>query len=148
MILFFDTSALVKLFHEEKGSEVVARLVKPKDNEIWVSELATIEFLSAIFRRLRNKEISDEQLNGAIKGFEEQIDFFNVEPLGQVILREAESLLKRYGKKRGLRALDALQMATFSLISEREWYFVASDEMLCEIAKDMGFQAINPLKGK
>jgi predicted nucleic acid-binding protein len=148
MILFFDTSALVKLFHEEEGSEVVARLVKPKDNEIWVSELATIEFLSAIFRRLRNKEISDEQLNEAIKGFEEQIDFFNVEPLGQVILREAEFLLKRYGKKRGLRALDALQMATFSLISEKEWYFVASDEMLCEIAKDMGFQAINPLKGK
>ena len=148
MILFFDTSALVKLFHEEEGSEVVTRLIKQRDNEIWISELARMEFLSAIFRRLRNKEISDEQLNEAIEGFEKQIHPFNVEPLGQVILKEAEVLLKRHGKKRGFRALDAIQVGTFSLISEKGWYFVATDEMLCEVAKDMGFAAINPLKEK
>jgi uncharacterized protein with PIN domain len=50
MILFFDTSALVKVFHEEEGSEVVTPLIKAKDNEVWISELARIEFLSAIFR--------------------------------------------------------------------------------------------------
>ena len=43
MILFFDTSALVKLFHEEKGSDVVTHLIKQRDNEIWVSELEAIE---------------------------------------------------------------------------------------------------------
>jgi len=147
MILFFDTSALVKVFHEEKGSEVVTPLIKAKDNEVWVSELARIEFLSAIFRRVRNREISDEQLNEAVIGFEEQLYFFNVEPLGQAILREAELLLKKYGKRRRLRSLDALQMGTFSLISERGWYFVAADDILCEIAKDMGFAVINPLQG-
>jgi uncharacterized protein len=62
MILFFDTSALVKFFHEEKGSETVTNLVLSKDNEIWISELARIEFLSAIFRRFRNREVDDEQL--------------------------------------------------------------------------------------
>lgn len=147
MILFFDTSALVKVFHEEKGSEVVTPLIKAKDNEVWISELARIEFLSAIFRRLRNREMNDEQLNEAVIGFEEQLYFFNVEPLGQAILREAELLLKKYGKRRRLRSLDALQMGTFSLISERGWYFVAADDILCEIAKDMGFAAINPLQG-
>ncbi|MDI6754621.1 MAG: type II toxin-antitoxin system VapC family toxin [Thermodesulfobacteriota bacterium] len=147
MILFFDTSALVKVFHEEKGSEVVTPLIKAKDNEVWISELARIEFLSAIFRRVRNREISDEQLNEAVIGFEEQLYFFNVEPLGQAILREAELLLKKYGKRRRLRSLDALQMGTFSLISERGWYFVAADDILCEIAKDMGFAVINPLQG-
>jgi predicted nucleic acid-binding protein len=147
MILFFDTSALVKVFHEEKGSEVVTPLIKAKDNEVWVSELARIEFLSAIFRRVRNREISDEQLNEAVIGFEEQLYFFNVEPLGQAILREAELLLKKYGKRRRLRSLDALQMGTFSLISERGWYFVAADDILCEIAKNMGFAVINPLQG-
>jgi len=147
MILFFDTSALVKVFHEEKGSEVVTPLIKAKDNEVWISELARIEFLSAIFRRVRNREISDEQLNEAVIGFEEQLYFFNVEPLGQAILREAELLLKKYGKRRRLRSLDALQMGTFSLISERGWYFVAADDILCEIAKNMGFAVINPLQG-
>ena len=102
---------------------------------------------SAIFRRVRDREISDEQLNEAVIGFEEQLYFFNVEPLGQAILREAELLLKKYGKRRRLRSLDALQMGTFSLISERGWYFVAADDILCEIAKNMGFAVINPLQG-
>jgi len=146
MILFFDTSALVKVFHEEKGSEVVTPLIKAKDNEVWISELARIEFLSAIFRRLRNREMNDEQLNEAVVGFEEQLYFFNVEPLGQAILREAELLMKKYGKRKRLRSLDALQMGTFSLISEQGWYFVAADDILCEIAKDMGFATINPLQ--
>jgi len=42
---------------------VVTPLIKAKDNEVWISELARIEFLSAIFRRLRNREMNDEQLN-------------------------------------------------------------------------------------
>jgi predicted nucleic acid-binding protein len=146
MILFFDTSALVKFFHEEKGSELVTRLILSKDNEVWISEIAKVEFLSAIFRRLRSKEINDAQLEEAIGGFDEQLSFFNVEPLGQAILKEAELLLKRYGKKRSLRSLDALHLGTFSLISEKGWWFVATDEVLCEIAEDMGFQTINPLK--
>ena len=147
MILFFDTSALVKVFHEEKGSEVVTPLIKAKDNEVWISELARIEFLSVIFRRFRNREMKDEQLNEAVIGFEQQLYFFNVEVVGLVIETEAELLLKKYGKRKRLRSLDALQMGTFSLISERGWYFVAADDILCEIAKDMGFAVINPLQG-
>ena len=146
MILFFDTSALVKMFHEEKGSEVVLSLIKGKDNEVWISELARLEFLSAVFRRVRDREISDEQLNEAVAGFEEQLYFFNIEPLGQAILKEAELLMKKYGKRGMLRSLDALQMGTFSLISEKGWYFVAADDILCAIAKDIGFATINPLQ--
>src|SRR4030042_2342077 len=145
MILFFDTSALVKFFHEEKGSETVTNLILSKDNEIWISELTRIEFLSAIFRRFRSKEVDAEQLKEAMAGFEEQLVLFNVEPIGQAILREAEYLLKAYGKTRRVRALDALQLGTFNLISEKGWVFVAADDFLCEIVNDIGFETINPL---
>jgi len=148
MILFFDTSALVKFFHEEKGSQVVTDFIISKDNEIWISELAKVEFLSALFRRQRNKEINDEQLEQAIAGFEEQLPSFNVEPLAQAILKEAEFLLKKYGKTKRLRTLDALQLGTFSLISEKGWFFVSTDDFLCEMARDIGFETINPLEGK
>jgi predicted nucleic acid-binding protein len=40
---YFDTSALVKLFHEEEGSQTVTRIINSNDNEIWISELARIE---------------------------------------------------------------------------------------------------------
>ena len=79
MILFLDTSALVKFFHEETGSGAVTDLILSKDNEIWISDLAKIEFLSAIFRRFRSKEVDDEQLSKAMAGFEDQLAGFNID---------------------------------------------------------------------
>jgi len=75
MNLFFDTSALVKFFHEEKGSETVTNLILSKDNEIWISELARIEFLSAIFRRFRSKEVDDEQRKRLWQAFKSNLSF-------------------------------------------------------------------------
>lgn len=147
MKLFFDTSALVKFFHEEDGSEKVTELMMSPGNEIWVSELARIEFLSALLRRFRNKEITEEKLDEAISGFNETIVSFNVEPLGHAIIREAESLLRKAGKTQGLRALDALHIGTFTLISGDDWVFVAADKTLYGVIQSLGFKAINPLEG-
>ncbi len=36
MKYFFDTSALVKLFQVEKGSEIVEEIVNDPDNDLWV----------------------------------------------------------------------------------------------------------------
>ena len=46
MNLFFDTSALVKFFHEETGTELVTQLINNPQNEVWISEL-TKEFIYA-----------------------------------------------------------------------------------------------------
>ncbi len=145
MNLFFDTSALVKFFHEEEGSEVVTQLITSQENEIWISELVRLEFMSALFRRFRNKEINNKELTEAISGFNEEISFFNVELLRQAVIKEAESLLKKYGKTQGLRTLDALSLGAFSLIAEEKWIFVAADENLCKVIQLIGFKALNPL---
>ena len=148
MNLFFDTSALVKFFHEEEGSEAVTKLITSEENEIWILELVRLEFMSALFRRYRNKELDDKQLNEAVSGFNEEITLFNVEPLRQAIIKEAESLVKKYGKTQGLRTLDALHLGAFSLIAEEEWGFVAADENLCKVAQLIGLNALNPLKNQ
>ena len=145
MIIFFDTSALVKLFHKEQGSDMVTDLITSPANEIWISELTRIEFYSALYRRYRNKEIDDKSLQDAILGFEEQCLSFNVEPLGQVVVQEAEALMKRFGKTMGLRTLDSLQLGSFVLIQGQEWFFAAADETLCRIAGENGAKTINPL---
>ena len=41
---------------------MVTPLIKGKDNEVWISELARIEFLSALFPGLRNREMNDDGL--------------------------------------------------------------------------------------
>jgi len=36
MVLFFDTSALVKFFHREEGTDVAVSIIAEPNNEIWV----------------------------------------------------------------------------------------------------------------
>ena len=146
MKLFFDTSALVKYFYEEEGSREVTSLITSEENETWISELARLEFLSALLRRFRNKEISEDKLNTAIYGFEEECASFNMEPVGHAVINEANFLLKKYGKIEGLRTLDALHLGTFSLISGDDWIFVTADEGLCGAAQSAGFKILNPLR--
>ena len=56
MILFFDTSALVKFFHREKGTDIVVSLITDPHNDVFVSELVRLEFACALHRRFRMKE--------------------------------------------------------------------------------------------
>ena len=146
MKLFVDTSALVKFFHDELGSDLVTKLLLDPDNEIWMLDLARVEFLSALFRRRRNNEINDQQLTIAISGFEEEWNRFHIEPMNPAVVKEAEDLIKRYGEHCGLRTLDALHGAAFVLVGEIDWAFVASDKALCSVIAQIGYQTINPMK--
>ncbi|MDH7577609.1 MAG: type II toxin-antitoxin system VapC family toxin [Bacillota bacterium] len=146
MNIFFDTSALIKFFHEEPGTEKVTDLINNPGNNIFVSDLARLEFISALYRRYRNNEIDEQSLNEAISGFDEEYSSFHVEPLGNMVLQEAENLIKNYGKTYGLRTLDAIHLATFILIKENDdWLFVASDDHLIDTAKALGALVFNPL---
>lgn len=145
MNLFFDTSALIKYFHEEPGTEFVTDLITNPENTVHVSELVRLEFVSALYRRYRNKEIDGKALKEAVSGFNEEYSMFNVEPLGHAVLLEAEELLIKHGKTHGLRTLDSLHLATFILIKEDDWIFVASDDILISIAKAIGTLTLNPL---
>lgn len=146
MILFFDTSALAKFFHNEVGTEAITDLLNSQENEPWILELARLEFISALHRRFRSKEIDEKSLVDAIDGFEAEITRFNIEPLSHAIVPEAEDLLKKHGKEHGLRTLDALHLGCFSLVSESDWLFVSADENLCKVAEHTGARVFNLLK--
>lgn len=146
MKLFFDTSALVKLFHKEPGTDEVTKWIQATENEVWIFALARLEFFSAIFRRFRNSEISESLLQQAIMGFEEQVATFNIQPLSQVVLEQAELLIKEYGKTHGLRSLDSLHLSAFILISEANWVFVSADSNLCKVISLLGYNTLNPIK--
>ena len=71
---------------------------------------------------------------------------FNLESLNQLILDEAGIMLQKFGKDYGLRTLDAIHIATFSLIAEKKWLFVCSDETVCMVVKELGYQFLNPTR--
>jgi len=146
MKYFFDTSALVKLFQAENGSEIVEEIVNDPDNDLWVLDLVRIEFLSSIYRRYRNKDISEKNLEVVIDSFNEQLIEFNQELLGTAVLYEAEQLMNEYAKEHGLRSLDALHLAACRILQSKNWCFVCADNRLCNIAKLCKINVLNPVE--
>ena len=144
MKLFFDTSALVKFFYIENGTEKVTELITDINNELWLFELAKTEFYSSLYRKYRNNELSNIELNIAQNGFEEELIRFNIEIVNSIIFKESEYLIKTYGKEFGLRTLDSLHLAAFSIIADDDWYFVTADDVLCNIVDKLGFKYIKP----
>ncbi|HLP48239.1 MAG TPA: type II toxin-antitoxin system VapC family toxin [Candidatus Deferrimicrobium sp.] len=68
MNYFFDTSALVKLYHNEKGTDKVLGIYKSRD-KITISELARVEFYSTIYRKYRDEEIELKTLDIPIRRY-------------------------------------------------------------------------------
>lgn len=58
MNLFLDTNALVKLYHEEAGTEALSEFLhRHADNLIiTISDISRIELHSAFLRRVRTEE--------------------------------------------------------------------------------------------
>ena len=144
MNLFFDTSALIKYFHREEGTDTVIALIQEKTHHIYILEIARIEMLSAVFRRYRNHEISDAQLDVVLKGIEKELLQFTIEPIDTLVLQESLQLMEEFGKTYGLRTLDSLHLASLNLIEENEFILVSSDHTLCKISEELGFTCINP----
>lgn len=142
MNLYFDTSALVKFFHTEDGTD----LIRDEANISWILEIAHLELLSAVYRRYRNNEMTGEQLTIALSGIKKETLRFNIEPLNNLVVKEAVALMKQYGKSYGLRTLNALHVAGFKLVADNDWKMVSSDEVMCTIIEKLGYASINPAK--
>lgn len=48
MNVFFDTSALVKFFHEEEGTETISNLILDPNNDVWILELSRLKFCGSL----------------------------------------------------------------------------------------------------
>jgi uncharacterized protein len=107
---FFDTSAIVKRYHREDGSDFIDRLFTEADAEFVISDISIIEFYSALSLKVRVGEIDEENFMSLRKLFSQDIkrgiyevaEFSNAEKL------ESTKLLLKYAKKHSLKTLDAI----------------------------------------
>jgi predicted nucleic acid-binding protein len=143
---FFDTSALVKLYHYEAGTERVEEVFTQPDSPMVISELATVELHAALARRVRMGEITVQAQDEALRNFEDDCAHrFVIDPFGSPVMQRARELLQRYGSTRALRTLDALQLgACLTVQSRGEVVFVCADTPLGEIGKLEGLTVFNP----
>lgn len=141
MDLFFDTSAIVKLYHLEKGTEAIVSAVE-KSTNIFISQITPIEYQSAFYKKLRLKEISEDDLTKALKLFENDLGNFQIIPITNHLIDLAKTLLSRYGKK-GLRTWDSIQLASAAIEKSSFEYALCSDEKLNEFLLSENIK-INP----
>jgi uncharacterized protein len=109
--LYCDTSALLKLYLPEPGSDEFNAVVEGRD-DVLVSDLAVTEFVSALARRLRQGSLAQEaarRLHDAILGRLDEGVYRRVELTRHVHRRAEQFLLSLPGTP--LRAADALHLA-------------------------------------
>jgi len=135
---FLDSSALAKLYHAEVGSTAVEQVVLHSDAIVLVSRLSVVEVQSAFAGKVRAGVISGGDAAGLRRRFLEDIanGLFRVVALTSDHYEQAGELIERHGASRGLRTLDALQLAvTLSLHRDSAIEnLVAADKVLCKVA--------------
>jgi predicted nucleic acid-binding protein len=145
--VFIDTSALVKLYHVESGSQVLANFLRSGTAEltIFVSDIARVELHSAFMKKVRMKEMELERANEALSLCDRDIRRFYIVELRERVKELAVELLHSEATEVGLRALDAIQLASARVADKILSIdrFITSDKNLLQVAGQF-IETFNP----
>src|SRR5262249_21306657 len=106
LIVYFDSSALVKRYVEEAGSDSVRSLVEAGLPS--TSRFSEVEIVSALARRCREGAFPAEERDRAIAQVREDFRTLSLVELTTAVVARAGALLIRHP----LRAADSLQLAS------------------------------------
>ncbi|WP_152042731.1 type II toxin-antitoxin system VapC family toxin [Salinigranum salinum] len=140
---FFDTSALVKRYHEEPGTKRVDEILDDEEHDVLISSLTVVESVSAFRRKYNRNEVSEPEMNQLISVFfREALADFVIVPMEESLLGFSFDLVLQ----NDLRTLDSLQLSAALSLSERieQFGFVSADEELVEVAAQRGLETILP----
>lgn len=140
---FLDTSALVKRYHQEIGTDVIDSIFDSEDRIIVISNISISEFVSAINRKKNENEITQDDLDVVLsKFYADVMEELTVIGIGDSHITSSIELVLGHN----LKALDSLQLATALELNELDTTFVSADDKLCEAAEKEGLRIVNPGK--
>jgi predicted nucleic acid-binding protein len=141
-MIYFDSSALLKRYIEEKGSDKVNALLR----ERWIaaaSRLAYPEILAAMTRRHRAKGIETGAFERVRKAFKDDWAFLTVIELNQQVFQIIDQIVAKYG----LKGADSVHLSSalwLKKATKEDILFVASDLELIQAAKTEKLKVCNP----
>jgi predicted nucleic acid-binding protein len=149
---FFDTSALVKRYRPEEGTDAIDRVFAEQGAVHVISRLGMVETVSALALKVRTGELEDADYVVARKKFLGDISQKNLKVVRILVahFRTAERLIDRHGRSKRIRTLDALQLSIALEMHQQGGVatFVCADAPLCEIAALEGLATLNPLQAE
>ena len=143
MLIFLDSSALVKYYVTEQGSVRIRSLVDDSQNVTLVSAIALPEVTSALARRQREGLFGKRFLRQSYQSFQEDLRVtFQRIPVEDAMLTDAAELALR----RPVKGYDAVQIATAIAVQQRfvALTFISADKQMLRAAQAEGMQTDNP----
>ncbi|MEM2122414.1 MAG: type II toxin-antitoxin system VapC family toxin [Candidatus Bathyarchaeia archaeon] len=144
---YFDTSAIVKRYRKELGSEVIDEIFELKEHAFTISFWSILEFMVAFSTRTRKKALSREAFNAVVSRFlKDVLDRFAMTSVDDELIASAAPL----AVKHALPSADCLQLANAINLKEalesmrEELILICSDKDLCKAAEKEGIRFINP----
>jgi predicted nucleic acid-binding protein len=145
VLLFFDTSVLVKLYIEELGSSSVRRAAGLTGRQLALSQVGELEFRAALRARQRCGNLGQIQADAILEHFMARVvGIWIRQPITETVISLSSRLLDIYP----LRAPDAMQLA--SAVALQQWRpeaglrFVCSDTVLLKAAAAQGLPCWDP----
>lgn len=138
MILYLGTSSIVKLYIEEKNSDVVREWVKEAEI-VATCRVAYTEMISALELRFKQKDLSKSEYDLIVKRFSQDWLNFAIVDFDEL---EAGFFVKKYG----LTRFDVIHLSAAKLIKKEQnnisFSFSSADENLCKAATAEGLKVL------
>jgi uncharacterized protein len=136
VILYMDTSSLLKFYIEEEGSHLARRIVAAAQ-VLAMSRVGYAEARAGLARAFRTDRLDDASFRVALRGFEERWRMMSIVEASDSIVRWAGDL----AQKHALRGFDAIHLSSalfYRAESQEAVTFSAWDDRLAAAAQMEG----------
>jgi uncharacterized protein len=135
-LIYLDTSVIAPFYWAEALSDTVEELLRT-ETEPSLSQLVEVELFSALSRRVRMREISQEEARAIATRFKTHLDndFYLRIPIEPIHYQLARDWIGRFNTS--LRTLDALHLACASSNNLR---LMTADDALARSAEALGIE--------
>lgn len=145
-VYYLDTSAVLKRYRTEKGTDVVTELYEARTggDSLLTSHFTCLEVESVAARALKGRMLTQRAYDSLLGAFARDLtEHLYLLPVESALINEAIYAARRHA----VRAPDAIHVASAELAkrdSRDDFVFVASDRELLTAAESAGVETLNP----
>jgi len=141
VILYLDTSALVKLYIPETDSPTVKQLLDATEMPS-LSRIAYAEARAAFARKRREKAVTLRDYRTLVQDFDDDWETFFIVDVSATLIKRAGQLTETFA----LRGYDAVHLASAVIVAEQgsqPVMFACFDEKLSRTARRQGLTVLS-----
>ncbi len=142
MILYLDTSALVRLYIDEPEHASIVAITNASTSILTTHLIAYAEMRAALARMKRMRRLSEPEHDTVRRAFETDWKNMEIIQIPEYLIRQAGDLSEAFG----LRGYDSVHLAAADLVAKQtdNFTFACYDNRLNSAARALGMDIIEP----